>query len=168
MTSPTSTSWREELARRLDKRVAVVGVGNDMRGDDGVGPAIARALQERVNGACHGLTFDCGEVPENYLGPILGAKADTILLCDAVDFGGEPGTVRVLEFADNVPVPISTHNASMGLLAKVLTVESGAEVLLLGIQPAGTQFGAPLSEAVHRSVVEVVNALSELFERGTD
>ena len=163
MTAATSTDWREELARRRDRRLVVVGVGNELRGDDGLGPAVARALQEELEPTLCGRALDCGEVPENYLGPIVAAQPETIVLCDAVDFGAEPGAVRVLELGEDVPIPISTHNASLGLLAKVLRSESGAEVLLLGIQPAGTQFGAPLSEAVRRSVVEVVDGLVELM-----
>jgi hydrogenase 3 maturation protease len=162
----SGTGWREELARRLRGRVAVVGVGNDLRGDDGAGPALARSLAERVGIGEGWLVLDCGEVPENYLGPILAAEPETILLCDAADFGGRAGEVRVLELGGEGAPPLSTHNASLRLLGSVLTAESGAEVALVGIQPAWTSWGAPLSEAVAASVTQVADALSELLRQG--
>lgn len=167
MSGATTATWREDLAQRLRGRVAVVGIGNDLRGDDGVGPAVARRLAEQLKPPNGHLVLDCGGVPENYLGPILAAEPETILLCDAADFGGEPGEVRVLELGEESAPPLSTHNASLRLLARVLAGESGAEALLVGVQPAWTSFGAPLSEPVSRSAAEVAETLSELLGGGT-
>jgi len=144
----------------------VVGIGNDLRGDDGVGPAIARALADRVDPADRDRVIDCGDVPENHIGPILAAEADTIVLCDAADFGGEPGEIRILELSSPSTQAISTHNASLGLLAKVLRASAPVDVVLLGIQPVGTQFGASLSELVKLSAADVTDALSDLLRQG--
>jgi hydrogenase 3 maturation protease len=71
------------------KRVAVIGVGNRMRGDDGVGSVIAERLQELAKGSL--LVIDAETVPENYLGVLLDSKPEVALFVDAVDFGGEVG-----------------------------------------------------------------------------
>ena len=49
------------LAKMLSGRVVIACIGNEMRGDDGVGPFIAGLLtpSERVK------VVDCGETPEN-------------------------------------------------------------------------------------------------------
>ncbi len=145
----------------------VVGVGNELRGDDGWGPRVARLLVEQVGPEEAKRVFDCGEVPENYLGPILASRPEAIVICDAVDFGAAPGTVSIIEFSESGGGAISTHNAPLALLAGLLAAESGADVFLLGVQPAGTQFAAPLSPAVEQSAAAVVEALAEHLRRGT-
>jgi len=142
-------------------------VGNDLRGDDGWGPRVARLLAEQVGPERAQRVFDCGEVPENYLGPILAGRPEAIVVCDAVDFGAAPGTVGIIEFRESGGRAISTHNAPLALLAGVLAAESGADVFLLGVQPAGTQFGAPLSAPVEQSAAVVAGVLAEHLGRGT-
>lgn len=167
MSPAQAGTYREDLRRRLQGRLVVVGVGNELRGDDGWGPAAVRALAAQVGPEQQGQLFDCGDVPENYLGPVIAARPETIVILDAVDFGAPAGTVRLIEFDHAAGPAISTHNAPLGLVAQVLAADSGAPVWLLGVQPAGTQFGAPLSESVRRSGAEVVEALTELLAQGT-
>ncbi len=158
-------TWEEQLFKRVQGRVMVLGVGNELRGDDGVGPAVAQALADELGPAQRGRVIDCGDVPENYIGPILAAGADVIVLCDAADFGGAPGEVRIIEFGGQPAAAISTHNASLGLLVKVLRASAPVDVLLVAIQPQGTQFGAPLSKPVRVSAAEVTAVLAGLFKQ---
>ena len=92
--------------------------------------------------------------------PTAGAGSDAILLLDAVDFGGSPGEITILR-AEELPARVgTTHNPSLGLLMRYLEAESGAQVLLLGIQPASIGFGKPISVPVLASV----EALARMLE----
>lgn len=159
-----------------NKKVAIVGVGNRLRGDDGVGSVIAEQLQllgvrdeERgtENVAPNATVIDAETVPENYLGLLLDLKPDVVLFVDAVDFGGRAGEWVLLPLSvlgDKVP---STHTVSLKLLGQILET-NGVESWLLAIQPGQIGFGAPMSEAVISTARQIVQVLSELVVRGTE
>lgn len=145
-----------KLKNRLQGKVSVVGIGNPLRGDDGVGPEII----ERVKNPLHNLLlFDVGETPENYLGKIVKQKPDTIVLIDAVSLGASPGTIKIIEKDDIKDESLSTHNASLNLVAKYLQKETSADVFLLGIQPKTTEFGREISQPVREGLEKIVRML---------
>jgi len=142
------------------RKVAVIGVGNRMRGDDGVGSVIAERLQELARGNL--LVIDAETVPENYLGVLLDSKPEFVLFVDAVDFGGEAGEwalVPLSALSDKVP---TTHTVSLKLLGQVLESE-GIECLLLAVQPKQIGFGAPMSEEVASAAERIVQMLAQVF-----
>lgn len=142
-----------ELAENLRGRVKLVGIGHPRRGDDGAGPALIRRLEGRVRAEL----LDASEVPESYAGKIAAGKPDVILLVDAVDFGAEPGALALLERAALPERLATTHGVPLALLMRFLEAESGAKVLLLGLQPKQTEFGSTLS----REMVETLTALAD-------
>jgi hydrogenase 3 maturation protease len=149
-------------AAQAGERTVVVGVGNELRGDDAAGPLIARKLAVALGGdPCQGrlASLDCGEVPENYLGPILETSPTRVIFCDAVDFGGVAGEVRVFGLHELSAPSVSTHNASLSVLAKVLAASGVRDQLLIGVQPAHLAFGGVCSGEVARAVESVVQQL---------
>lgn len=137
----------------------VVGIGNDLRGDDGAGLLAAREIADRTG---QPLVL-AGEVPENYLGTIRGHSPSWVLLCDAVSFGGRPGEAVLIRvggdgvgFSD--PSNASTHRPTLSLLARYIETEIGSEVWLLGIQPESIACGSSLSESVRTGIDEAARA----------
>jgi len=145
-----------KLKNRLQGKVLIVGIGNPLRGDDGVGPEIINRLNNPLPRL---LLFDVGETPENYLGKIVKQKPDTMVLIDAVDFGSSPGTIKIIEKDDIKDESLSTHNASLNLVAKYLQKETSADVFLLGIQPKTTEFGREISRPVREGLEKIVRML---------
>ncbi|MFB0527612.1 MAG: hydrogenase 3 maturation endopeptidase HyCI, partial [bacterium] len=127
-----------EFKNRLQGKVSIVGIGNRLRGDDGVGPEIINRIKNPLPSL---LLFDVGEAPENYLEKIVKQKPDAIVLIDAVDFNAPPGTIKIIEKDDIKNESLSTHNVSLNLVAKYLQKETSADVFLLGIQPETIEFG---------------------------
>lgn len=150
------TDLRTELSRRLKGTVLLIGVGNTLRGDDGAGPALIGLLEGKVRAAL----LDAGEVPESYTGRILAAKADTIAVIDAADFGAAPGDAAILEAEDLADCGVSTHRMPLRVFFSYLRASGSADIFALGIQPAQTGFGTPMSA----EVAESVNALAELLQ----
>lgn len=135
----------QELRHRIrDKRLVIVGVGNSLRGDDGLGPALVKRLQDKASA----VLVDAGDVPENYLGVIQAAQPQAVLLVDAVDLGGEPGDCGLIEIDQLGGTSTTTHNASLALAAHVMQADTGADVFVLGIQPERRTFGEGLSASV--------------------
>lgn len=135
----------EELASKLKGRVVILGIGNELRGDDGAGAALAESLRGKVRAE----VINGGEVPESYTGKVKEFKAESIILADAVDMGEKPGSVSLIERDDLAGFPAtSTHNIPLKVLADYLHTETGADVFLLAIQVRSTAFGAALSPEV--------------------
>ena len=148
-----------KLKNRLQGKVSIVGIGNRLRGDDGVGPEIIKRVENPLPSL---LLFDVGEAPENYLGKIVKQKPDAIVFIDAVDFDAPPGTIKVVETDDIRNESLSTHNVSLNLVAKYLQRETSADIFLLGIQPETTEFGREISQAVREGLEKIVKMLERV------
>lgn len=154
-----------ELKKLLQgKKVAIVGIGNRLRGDDAIGSVIAQRLSEGVVSAA--TVIDAETVPENYLDDLRKAKPDVVLFVDAVDFGGEVGDWKLVPLqalADKLP---STHTMSVKLLGQLLEGE-GMTCWLLAIQPKQIALGIPMSEKLAEAANRIVDLLVlELNEAG--
>jgi hydrogenase 3 maturation protease len=143
----------------LAGQVCIVGVGNRSRGDDGAGPRVIDARR----GATRGVWIDAGMAPENFLEPIARSSPDTVLIVDAVAFGGFPGECRLMNVEAMDTAALSTHAGSLAILGEYLSARTGARIHVLGIQPVSIDAGEALSHSVGESVREVAAMLSDLL-----
>jgi hydrogenase 3 maturation protease len=153
------SSWQGQLRQSLAgqkranaaPRVAVVGVGHELRGDDAAGVALARRLRESsVPGSC--LVIEAGSVPENFVGPLRHFQPHLVILVDAAQMGAEPGTLRWLPTSMASVLLSSTHGLPLNLLASYLEAELGCDVNILGIQPEAMPVALDLTPAVRQAV----------------
>jgi hydrogenase 3 maturation protease len=171
-TMPTSKlSWPEALEqaierlRRADRpaRVAIVGIGHELCGDDAAGVVAARALRRLVPAHGRLLVIDAGPAPENYTGSLRRFAPGLVLLIDAAQMDAPPGTVRWLSWQSAAGLSASTHSLPCSVLAGYLVADLDCEVAILGIQPADTAIGGPLTRAVQRSLDAVVQRLAAML-----
>jgi len=141
------------LKLHLAGKVLILGIGNTLRSDDGIGSILAVRLQDKIP---H-IVYDAGSSPENYLGKIVKDKPDTILLIDAVDFGGKAGEIRMLEGEDIQTVNFfSTHDASISLAISYLKNSlKDVGIFVLAIQPKILAFGDKLSPEISKALKEI-------------
>ncbi len=151
-----SERWQAQLAKRLVEPVAIVGIGNPASGDDGVGPEVVRLLQ----GSTRARLFDCGGVPENFIGPIARARPKTIVLVDAAPVGAAPGAVAIHELAHVRETTFHTHAAGAALFLDVLVERTHAACFMVGIQPKAVGFGEPMSDEVAAAAREVADEIA--------
>ncbi len=128
--------------------------------------AVARALQTALAGLDGVLVVDAGFAPEGCSGLLRRFGPDLVLFVDAADVGESPGTVRVVGRRSMGGVGGSTHTLPLSLLAGYLVETLECRVALIGIQPADTALGEPLSPAVGHAVQAVVAALAERLHGG--
>lgn len=132
----------EALARRLrGKRTVILGVGNLLQGDDAIGPNLVDLLHGRVEATL----INGGEVPENYLSAIRAARPEVVLIIVAIELGAEPGCIAVLDADRLRAIGNFTRNPGLAFLAVMIQDGTGAEVLLIGIQPEATTFASEMS-----------------------
>lgn len=161
-------SWQDLLRQRLANlkprsRLAVVGVGNELYGDDAVGVVAVRRLQTLLGGRKDILVVDAGSVPENCTGALRRFKPDTILLIDAAQMNADPGAIRYLSWYDVVGLQTSTHTFPLHMLARYLSDELGCSTFLVGIQPESAVLDAPLSPSVRAAVDTLVSFLADFL-----
>ncbi|MEO0005141.1 MAG: hydrogenase 3 maturation endopeptidase HyCI [candidate division WOR-3 bacterium] len=142
-------------------KILIVGVGNRLRCDDGVGSHIVDLLKERVKDV---EVIDAGTVPENYLESIIQKRPQRVLIVDACLFDGKPGEFRLfdLESFENLHFPnFSTHTLPLNLIAQLIITKTNAKVYLLGIQPAQRGFGEKLSPVLSATLPKILNYIEE-------
>lgn len=151
----------EHLKLHLKGEVVIMGIGNTLHNDDGIGSLLASRIKDKVPY----IVYDAGPNPENYLGKVIKDKPDNVVIIDAVDFAGKPGEFRELEGEDLETANLfSTHNASLSLTINYLKNNLKLDIIILIIQPEDIGFGEKLSPAVQ----ETLNTLEHWFSRLAD
>lgn len=145
--------------RRLHGRVCIMGIGNVGGGDDGFGVLLAQELSET---GVHDVVI-ARTSPELFVSSGSSQRFDHVLFLDAVDFGGEPGSVVFLSSKEMIArfPQVSTHRLSLGLLAKWAESNGVTKAWLLGVQPKSLGHEHHLTAEVKRSY----GALRELLIR---
>ncbi|GHE13488.1 hydrogenase maturation protease [Streptomyces alanosinicus] len=146
----------------MSGRVVVIGVGNPLRGDDGVGPAVVEALRGRVPNDTVLVVSD-GE-PARMLD--LWRGADTVVVVEALRTpqarAGELHTLTPAEAAGHARGTASTHAFGLGqclALGEALD-QLPPRLVVHAVEIADVALGAALSDAVR-------TALPELIDRAT-
>lgn len=146
----------------------LLGVGNRLSGDDGVGPNVARRLQ----GSRDWLAIDCGSAPENVTGLVARANPELVVVIDAARMGLEPGSFRSLPLGETDRMLVSTHGLPLTFLFERLQ-ELTKRLVFIGVEPKDLSFGEGLSSPVDAAVEELLALLvaGEIdriprFERG--
>jgi hydrogenase maturation protease len=140
------------------KRLLVIGVGNMLRGDDGVGVRVAQALAERPLPE-HVTVLDGGTEGLDLLFHL--EEADRVILIDAAQMGRPPGEAKVFgtdRLAEAADIGFSsTHGfgiAEVLALGRSLGIEP--HVTVVGIQPEDACVRDGLSESLARRMPEYV------------
>jgi hydrogenase 3 maturation protease len=165
-------SWQQSLQtdlKRLQKpdcppRLAVLGIGHELYGDDAVGVWLAGRLSALASSNKNLLAVQGGPAPENFTGTLRRFRPDLVLMVDAALMGLGPGRTGWLSWRDTTGFSASTHTLPLHILASYLTAELNCEVALLGIQPAQTQVGTPLSPGVRKAADSVIKSITEILE----
>lgn len=120
--------------------IAVLGLGNVLLGDEGIGVRAVEALREGFEFPPAVELIDGGTMGLDLLPFIEGREA--VLIIDAVSMGAEPGTISVIE-GDDIPAFVSTKLS----IHQIGFPDVLAAARLLGIAPSrmalvGIQFGS--------------------------
>ncbi len=142
-------------------KVVILGVGNELRADDGAGVFLAGELEKEF-GNPEGIMIIKTQVPENFIRPILEFRPGKIIILDAADFKGRPGEFRVIKENEILQFLVSTHNMPLTLFLKALE-RLKAEKILIGIQPKNLDFGGGLSKEVREKSGDILSFVRTLI-----
>lgn len=151
-------------------KALVLGVGNILLSDDGVGVHVIRLLRERYRFPQEVEILDGGTLGLDLLPYV--EDADRLLIVDALQMDAPPGMVVRLE-GDEIPAVLSLkyspHQVGLSdvLAAARLRGRLPSEIVLWGVQPASLEVGLELSPIVAAQVETLVQrVLTELQRWG--
>jgi hydrogenase maturation protease len=149
------------------RRIIVLGLGNLIRSDDGVGiHAVHQLFRDR-------------RIPENVElldGGTLGLQllpaiqeVTHLLVLDAINTGAAPGTIARFDISEIEPLPgtPSVHQIGFAdvLAALRLLEKFPQQMILLGVQPEQTGWGDKLSGPVQEALPALIEAaIDELHQ----
>lgn len=145
----------------MNEKHVIMGIGNWLLSDDGVGVHAAQALAKAPPPGT--LVVDAGTDTLSALSFLEDAKR--VLLIDAVQGGNAPGTIRCFTESDlSLRQGVSTAHA-VSLLASRHLLPPGAEwpeFQILGVEPALMTYGMELSPAVASALPQVTRLSREI------
>ena len=141
----------------------VLGLGNLVHADDGVGVHAIERLQKDPRLPRGVVLLDGGTQGLALLPHISGFQR--LLVIDAVDVGERPGTIVRLEgkALDKLPGKPSVHQLGFAdlMVALKLLGEIPEEVVVLGVQPLSTEWSAELTPPVSEGMDRLITAVME-------
>jgi hydrogenase maturation protease len=150
-------------------RIAVLGLGNVLMGDDALGPWAIRRLQARHEFPPDVSVEDLG-TPGLDLVPFV-AGHEAVILVDTVSSEGAPGELRLYrrdQILRHPPTPrVTPHDPALKETLLSLEFAGGgpAEVLLVGVIPGRVDMTVGLSEAVRDALPAVEAAVLDELRR---
>ncbi len=144
-------------------RLAILGVGNVIRGDDGVGSKIISSLKGKLDERVK--LIDAGPVPESFTDVVKKFNPSHILIIDAADMGREPGWIEFISEEQILNTSFSTHQMPLSLLVEYFKSETRSKIFLLGIQPLNNSFGGDLTPAVDAAKKRIVKVILKYFKK---
>ena len=149
----------------------VIGIGNILCSDEGVGIHVVREL-ERMRLAPNVEVFDCGTSGMAVLEAMDGAEKAIIV--DATSSGEVPGTVRLYtmddlgRMEDRLLKLVSLHQfdliATLRLAELTNAYRMPSEVIIVGVEAKSMECSLELSDEVRKAVPKVIKAVIREIE----
>ena len=142
----------------------ILGMGNLLLCDEGVGVHVARALAQR-DLPPDVAVVEAGTAFLDVLPDI--EKADRILLIDAMEGGGAPGSVYRMPFDQclHPEMLASLHGFDLSRVLFMAGSDRAPEVTVFGVEPARIEWGTELSPVIRKVLPAVEEAILNELSR---
>ena len=149
-----------------EKKIVIMGVGNLLLSDEGIGVHAAKELSKRGYPK-HIEIYDAGTL--GLLSGPLFENRDLLVVIDSVDAPGEPGDVIVYNKDDimlsRMPVKLSPHQIGIQetLLVSELRGECPKDVIFIGVIPASYDSSIELTETGKKALKKVFEEVDKIL-----
>ncbi|MEI8133347.1 MAG: hydrogenase maturation protease [Leptolinea sp.] len=166
-------SWNEQINQHLLRLwkdnpsaiAVIVGVGNEMMGDDAAGMLVVQKLKISLPADSLIRVVEGGPAPENCTGTLRQLKPGLVIFVDAGNFNAKPGSIALFTGDEAEGISAFGHTLPLHVLGKYIESELGCQSLLLLIQPEGIEYDRKVSDPVLRAVETLVKKLSGILTR---
>jgi hydrogenase 3 maturation protease len=152
------------------QKIAVLGIGSELRADDAVGMVIAKGLKsyikDKKKGQRNSLKVFLGHTaPENLTGEVNKFKPTHLIIIDAVDFHQQAGATGVIDTRAEAGISFSTHRIPLKIIKDYFYKSVACDTIIIGIQPESVEFCGALSPKIQESVRMVSKELREVLKK---
>jgi len=154
---------------KYSPRITVLGIGNLLLKDEGIGVHLVQRLAGVMNNA-NVKILDAGTYPD-FLS-LIDDSTDKLIIVDAVKAGDKPGTIYRFNFddvdLDSAP-PISLHEIGVldSLIMMALFNKQPKSTVIIGIEPKTIDFGLDLSPEIENKLPEMIELVLKEIEETT-
>jgi len=142
----------------VGKRVLIAALGNPLRGDDGVGPAIIQTLKSAYLLPDNVTYYELNG--SALLSVLIDSRFDKVIIVDAANIKGTPGewirfALNDVEFTSmDLDYCISLHQLNLPEIIAIMETLGVKipEMIIYGIQPLDVDYSDELSEAVKDAI----------------
>ncbi len=158
---PLNLALTSQIAnKKTAPRIVIVGIGNELNGDDGAALIVIRQLRMLLPPSDSLLLLEGSIAPENYTATIRRFRPDWIWLVDAAEMGLPCADIAILETEPVEGMLPSTHSMPLSLLARFLEKETAARVFIFGIQPENIEPFTEISAQVRKAACQMADHLN--------
>ncbi len=143
------------------RNIVVLGIGNELKGDDSAGLLAAKELKN-LSPKMH--VFITGLMPENFVGLIKKIRPSHVILIDAASMGEKPGCIRIIDISKIKGATFSTHAQPLNFLCDYLRSNIGCSIIIIGIQPYNLSFDSCVSKEVMKAVERLTRIFREIVK----
>lgn len=144
--------------------IVILGVGNRLRSDDGIGSLVASELATYKYDDL--IIYDCETTPENYIDKVVEAKPDWVIIVDACNFQGNPGEFKLFEENEIKEISyglLSTHTLPLTLTIELIKKQHNCRISLLGIQPKSFTMSTDLSSELLEAKEKIIQFIKKII-----
>ena len=146
------------------EKLIVLGVGNELKCDDGIGPYIIKELKkENIEDDDRIMFIDAQTVPENFTGKIRKENPSHMIIVDACLMDGEAGDMKIVDKDDFANIGISTHSMSLSFFVRYLEQDTDFKIIFVGIEPESMDYADEPTPKVEKAACEFVNILKGII-----
>jgi hydrogenase 3 maturation protease len=158
-------SLEANLAKFFEERgkTVIIGVGNPLRGDDGVGMKILEYLEDMDLPDV--MLLNTETVPEAFTGKVSEYEPTHVLLVDAANFRGDPGDAKLISSAQIGGTAVSTHSLPLTIFITYIEKTLDVKVKLLGIQPKRIEFYTEMTPELEEASKKISEILIKILEK---
>ena len=158
-------SFKSQLSDFLSDcdKLIVLGVGNELKCDDGVGPFVIKKLKEENIENTNLMFINAETVPENFTGKLRKENPTHIIIVDACLMDGQPGDMKIVNKYDFSNIGISTHSMSLSFFVRYLEKDNDFRIIFVGIEPESMDYSENLTENVEKAAYEFIDTLKGII-----
>ena len=145
------------------EKLIILGVGNDLKSDDGVGPFIIKKLKQENIENKNLLFIDAETVPENFTGKIRKENPTHLIIVDACLMDSQPGDMQIVNKYEFANIGISTHSMSLSFFVRYLEKDTDFRIIFVGIEPETMEWGEKPTPKVEKAAIEFIEILKGII-----
>ncbi|HHX23339.1 MAG: hydrogenase maturation protease [Tepidanaerobacteraceae bacterium] len=148
-------------------KILVIGLGNVLMSDDGLGVVAIHQLQEKSKAYSNIFFLDVGTSIFNHIADL--GKSETLIVIDAIKAGYPPGTIYRIDDFDTVADIRRFYNSHGFTIIEAIALSRELTGLpqkatIFGIEPYSCDLGYSVSREIRGSLIKLINMVEREIE----